>query len=179
MPKYSEESIRSAINDVENGISQRKAAQRWKIPRTTLQERLNGRTTRKESHEFCQRLSEQQESHLAQWILAQANLGFAPTHKQVKEFATTIIRSGGDDQPLGKRWMEGFIRRNPEVRTVRGKSIDSCRLNRATTKIIKGFFQIYGLPSQERNHIQILTNKMKRVTCHDNLKMKNIFTFGC
>lgn len=41
--------------------------------------------------------------------------------------------------------MEGFLRRNPEVRTVRGKPLDSCRLHRAT-KIIKEFFLFFLLP---------------------------------
>lgn len=135
MPKYSEESILSAIKDVKAGISQRQAAKRWKIPRTTLQERLSGRTSRAESHEFSQRLSREQESHLVRWILAQANLGLAPTHQQVRDFVIRIIRRGGDDQPLGKRWMEGFLRRNPEVRTVSGKTADLCHLNEAMPKI--------------------------------------------
>ncbi|KAL7952163.1 hypothetical protein V8C34DRAFT_299964 [Trichoderma compactum] len=75
MTESIEKAILSALKDVQNGISQRKAAQRWGIPRITLQTRLNG-------------------GH---------NLGLPPTHQQVREFTTRILKAGGDDQPLGKQ----------------------------------------------------------------------------
>jgi hypothetical protein len=37
--------------------------------------------------------------------------------------------------------MEGFLRRNPILRTKRAKNIDSVRVNSATTAIIKSWFQ--------------------------------------
>lgn len=141
-----ESAIFSALKDIENGISQRKAAARWGVPRTTLQRRLTGSQPRLDAFESLQRLSKEQESHLVGWILVQTNLGLPPTHQQVKEIASRIVRAGGDDQPLGKHWMEGFLRRNPEVRTVRGKPIDSRRLNGATINVIKDFFQLQQLP---------------------------------
>jgi 4-hydroxybenzoate polyprenyltransferase len=149
MPNYTEEIIRFAIQDVENGISLRKAAERWAIPRSTLHSRIHGRVTRNEANEHNQRLSPLQELHLVGWILGQGALGLAPTHQQVRELAARVVRAGGDDQPLGKAWMEGFLRRNPEVKTVRGKPIDSCRLNGATTKIVKEFFSLLKIPAIE------------------------------
>lgn len=146
MPSYSENSILLAIQDVESGISVRKAAQRWGIPRSTLHDRLTGTVTRNEANEHNQRLSKKQEAALVGWILSQGDLGFAPSHHQVREFAARIVKAGGDDQPLGKAWMEGFLRRNPEVKTVRGKTLDSCRLNGATTKIVKEFFSLLTIP---------------------------------
>lgn len=103
MTESIESAILSAINDVDNGISQRKAAQRWGIPRSTLQKRLNGSQSRADAHEFTQRLSKQQEGHLVQWILVQTNLGLPPTHQQVREFATRVVKAGGDNLPLRKR----------------------------------------------------------------------------
>lgn len=147
MPPYSEEFIASAIEDVENGISQRKAAQRWGIPRSTLQERLSGRVTRSEANEHRQRLSRYQETHLVQWILSQEALGFALTHYQVREFVARIIKAGGDEEPLGKAWMEGFLRRNPEIKTIRGRPMDSLHVNGARVKIIKEFFCHFSIPA--------------------------------
>lgn len=125
MPEYTESAIFSALEDIDKGISLRKAAQRWGIPRSTLHNRLNGIVTRNEANEHNQRLSKQQESHLVNWIISQGALGFAPTHQQVREFAARIVKAGGDDQPLGKSWIEGFLRRNPEVKTVRGIFLSS------------------------------------------------------
>lgn len=151
MPSYSEKGILEAIKDVESGISQRKAAQRWGIPKTTLHDRLNSTVNKYDAQEHTQRLSRQLETHLVQWILAQEALGLAPLHQQVREFASRVIKAGGDDVPLGKAWMEGFLRRNPEVRTVRGKPLDSCRLNGATTKINKAFLSVFSSPFDPRD----------------------------
>ncbi|UKZ52733.1 hypothetical protein TrVGV298_006518 [Trichoderma virens] len=53
------------------------------------------------------------------WILSSDALGFAPSYQEVRDFAAKVAKLGGDDQPLGKRWLEGFLRRNPEVKNVK------------------------------------------------------------
>jgi hypothetical protein len=47
----------------------------------------------------------------------------------------------GDHKELGKRWIEGFLRRNPILRTKRARNIDSVRANAVITAIIKSWFQ--------------------------------------
>ena len=52
--------------------------------------------------------------------------------------------------------MEGFLRRNPSVRTMKGKSIESARLSNTNTKTIQDFLQrlneptITAIPPQHR-----------------------------
>ena len=43
--------------------------------------------------------------------------------------------------------MEGFLRRNPILRTKRARNIDSVRVNRAITSIIKSWFQRLIIPT--------------------------------
>jgi hypothetical protein len=101
-----------------------------------LQDRLNGGESLQASHEGQQRLSAIQEA-----------LGLPPTHQQLREFATRILAAQGDTQPLGKRWINSFLRRNPEIGTVRGKGMDSARLNSATTETIQKFFPLLEIPA--------------------------------
>jgi hypothetical protein len=119
MTESIEKSIAGALNDIQNGVSQRKASKQWGIPRSTLQKRLNGSQPRAGANEHLQRLSRQQESHLAEWVRVQSNLGLPPTRQQIAEFASRVVKAGGNDRPLGKNWIEGFLRRNPEIRTIR------------------------------------------------------------
>lgn len=42
MPSYTEIDIQNAIRDIQSGTSRRVAAQRYGIPRTTLNDRING-----------------------------------------------------------------------------------------------------------------------------------------
>ena len=68
-PSYTEEDVQRALADVANGKSVRKAGLDWGVPRSTLQERINGRVSRQEANEPSQRLSPVQEQRLIDWVL--------------------------------------------------------------------------------------------------------------
>jgi DDE superfamily endonuclease/Tc5 transposase DNA-binding domain len=140
MAKYTEYDIGQAILAVTNGQSIKSAALQWGIPRTTLHGRLHGRESRNEAFAGQQRLSPAQEKSLTQWILMQSDLGLPPTHAQIKQFTTRILAVKGDHEPLGKRWMQAFLRRNPSLRTQRAHSRESARINGATTEVIRPWF---------------------------------------
>lgn len=134
MTSNTEKHIIRALEDIQNGLSQRKASERWGIPRSTLRGRLNGSQNVNDANEWRKRLSNEQETHLVGWIFIQEAIGFPVTHQQVREFAERVLKASGNTQPLGKGWIEGFLYRNPKVRTKRGKTIDSKRANGATIK---------------------------------------------
>ncbi len=141
MSSYTENDLQKALQELKSGVSQRQVAKMYGIPRSTLQNRMNGTETAKRSHEYLQNLTPIEEGNLCQWIIVQDALGLSPTHQQVREIAQRVMATHGNLQPLGKRWLEGFFRRNPDVRTLRSKSIDSARLNGATTEVITAYFQ--------------------------------------
>uniref|UniRef100_A0A1Y1LLM0 HTH CENPB-type domain-containing protein n=1 Tax=Photinus pyralis TaxID=7054 RepID=A0A1Y1LLM0_PHOPY len=120
MPKYTEKDLQEAVREVHQGTSQRSAAKRWHIPRATLQDRLNGGISHAEAHECRQRFSRQQEKLLSRWIFHLVALKVPPTQGQFEEFASRILVVHGDSQPLGKHWVQGFLRRNSEVKLVKG-----------------------------------------------------------
>ncbi|KAJ3455717.1 hypothetical protein MRS44_017199 [Fusarium solani] len=53
----------------------------------------------------------------------------------------------GFKELIGTHWLEGFLRRNKEVKTMRGQRLDSERFNGVTTENIKGFFNHLKRPS--------------------------------
>jgi len=109
----------------------------WGVLRGTLQERINGRVSRKEASKPSQRLSTVQEQRLTDWVLVQEALGRSSTHAQIRGLAGRILVARRDTLPLGKRWMAGFIRRNPILKTKRQLRIDFIRVNGAKSEIIK------------------------------------------
>jgi helix-turn-helix, Psq domain/Tc5 transposase DNA-binding domain len=137
----SEDALQRAIDATLSGTSVLKASQMYGVSRTTLQRRLQGKQPKKSAQANRQRLSPWQEERLVDWILAQGALGLPPTHAQIRLFAQRIINLAGNPQPLGKHWMEGFLARNPAVKTIRGKAMDNKRVNGATTENIQAFFQ--------------------------------------
>jgi DDE superfamily endonuclease/Tc5 transposase-like DNA-binding protein/Psq-like protein len=146
MAQYTEYDIGQAILDVTNGQSIRKAALHWGVPRTTLRHRLYGSESRKEAFASYQRLSPDQEKSLTTWILMQNDLGLPPTHAQIRQFTIQILAVKGDHQPLGKRWMQAFLRRNPSLCTQKAHSRESARVNGATTEVIQPWFNRLHIP---------------------------------
>jgi hypothetical protein len=146
-PAYTEEDVQRALNAVANGMSQQKAGLEFGVPRSTLRHRMNGRISRQEAHIPEQRLSTVQEQRLTEWVLIQESLGLSPTHGQIRAFAGRILWARGDTTPLGKRWMAGFLRRNPILRTKKQLCIDSIRVNGATTEIIKKWWPKLTIPA--------------------------------
>jgi hypothetical protein len=146
MRQYTEEDLLSALNDVRNGKSLRQANRDWGVPVSTLQNHTKGTESHAIAAESQQRLSKIQEEHLTARVLAQEALGVPLTHGQIRQFAGRLLKIKGDHRELGKRWIEGFLRHNPILRTKRARNIDSVRANSATTPIIKSWFQRLNIP---------------------------------
>ena len=147
MPSYTEDALSAALNAVSTGTSIRRTVYDYSIPLTTLHARRAGRQPRNEAHSYRQKLSPVQESRLADWIRVQDALGLAPTHAQIRTFASRILLAGGSATGVGKHWLEGFLRRNPHVRTLRTQRIDVARANGATVEVIQAWFQHLDLPA--------------------------------
>jgi hypothetical protein len=79
------------------------AGLQYGIPRSTIQDRINGKLPKSEAHQFQQRLSLVQEDRLMQWVLNQETLGLALTHGQIRAFAGRVLYARGDAKPLRKR----------------------------------------------------------------------------
>ena len=142
MAKYTENDLQNALADIRGGMSAARAARVWNVPRTTLGNRLHGTEPMKVAKAHSQRLSPSQEEGLVQWIRIQGTIGYPPTHATIRFIASRILAHDGDPRPLGRNWMEGFLRRNPSVKTMKGKSIESARLTNANAEIIRNSFSV-------------------------------------
>ncbi|KAF6519132.1 hypothetical protein HZS61_009512 [Fusarium oxysporum f. sp. conglutinans] len=132
---------------VADGVSVNKAAEACGINRSTLQGRVKGSTTPREAQKSRQKLSDVQERRLRDWIIIQADLGCPVSHQQVREFASKIAVRSGFPEGVGKNWLQGFLSRNSDIKTLKGKKIDSERHNGASSELIKAFFMLLMMPA--------------------------------
>src|SRR4051794_30745541 len=111
--KSKEINIQSALNDLDSGVldSCRAAGRAWAVPKSTIQHRKRGAQPHATAHSAQQRLSPDQEDYLVNWILEQDSLAQPLSHKRAREMATRILQHNGDYQPLGKKWLQSFLRR--------------------------------------------------------------------
>ncbi len=128
MPLYSEDQVQGAILAVQNGMSKAKAAREYRIPRATLQGRLQGAKSISERQIDRQALSDTQEQMLVQWALVQHSLGCSLTHRQLRLAAQGVLKASGKEKPLGKHWTTKFLKRNRALRTLQGKRIETKRV---------------------------------------------------
>ncbi|MBE3047471.1 hypothetical protein IMZ48_34155, partial [Candidatus Bathyarchaeota archaeon] len=120
-PRYNESDLQNALLEVTAGATVYSAARRWRIPKTTLLYRSRGSTTRAAQSAARQKVSKAQEDNLARWALSQAALGFPVSQLQVWDFARRVLERAGDSEPLGKGWIQLFLKRYPEITKVNGK----------------------------------------------------------
>ena len=146
MPKYTENQVKQAIAQAISTGNTKAAAKYWDVPYSTLRHRLKGLPPKSKAQSHRQRLHPLQEECLASWVISQRDLGLAPTHSQLREFAQRIVAAAGDNRPIGQNWITGFLRRNPKVETVKAKPINSNRLEGSMTEKIKDFFEKLALP---------------------------------
>ncbi len=89
-----------------------------------------------------QRLSQTQEEQLVTWILRQEKLGFASSLAHFRGVVSALLIQAGDSQPLGKRWVDGFKARHPEIRTKIGRRMETARFNGFIPKAMNWYFGI-------------------------------------
>lgn len=143
MPIYTEQDIKNALQDIQNGVSVHQATRRHGVPRGTIRGRINGAQPHQQAHSNQLRLSEIQEEQLKNWILRQEALGYAPTHAQVRAIASSILHYQGTTSSLGKKWTTHFLQRYPELKTKLGRRTDWERIKAATPEGIKSLFDLY------------------------------------
>jgi len=143
MAKYTEDDVAEAIFDfTDRGISLRKAAAQRGIPRSTLQDRMKGAEAKKDQFQPFQRLSKTQEDRICQWILRQEALGFAISHRQLRHVVDSLLSRQGEVEPIGRKWIDRFISRRPELKTKIGKVQEAVRFDAFTPKAVNWYFDI-------------------------------------
>jgi hypothetical protein len=142
---YTEESMQSAVADIRNGVftSIRACAKAYGVPRSTLTDRLAHRDTLAITHQRQQRLTPEQEAFIVDWILIEDSAGCPPTHARVRDMAARVLAMNGDTAPLGKKWVSGFLQRNPRVASRIGRSIERARSAAANQEDVRAFLDLY------------------------------------
>jgi transposase-like protein len=114
----------------------RSIAKKFGVNRSTLSRHLVRPTSRVIAHECSQRLSYRQERFLVDWIKDEETRGYAPSRSRVYEMAQKLLAALGDDKPLGHKWIDGFKKRNPDIKTLSGRRIASERYNGASYEVL-------------------------------------------
>jgi transposase len=119
--------------------SVRKAAKKYGVGRTTLQERLNGVPPRKGRRAPNNRLQLAEEQALVNWILEMERRGFPAYIIDVKRMAEQLIFHRGSltsPPELGKHWVYRFLSRHPVLKACLTRKRDLQRARQEDPRVI-------------------------------------------
>src|SRR5205814_1713611 len=102
--------------------------------------------SRVEAREKQQKLSKAEEKVLANWITRLTATGHPARHDFVREMAEEIRKQRDItiqprlNIPLGKSWVQQFIKRHPYLETTISQSIEASRIKDVTKEVAVNFF---------------------------------------
>ena len=96
----------------------REAARLYDVPRSTLQDRLRGKTYREETRPNSHKMTQNEEESLVQWILSLDQRGAAPRHAHIREMANILLskKSRSTTTTVGDKWVYNFVKRHDSLK---------------------------------------------------------------
>jgi hypothetical protein len=137
-----------AIQAIKNEkvASIREAAQLFDVPRSTLQDRLNGRVHRPIQRANNTKLTAIEEDALEDWILDLDSRGKAPSYMMVKDMANILLAERprfGKVITVGKNWVYKFVKRRDALKGQFSRRYNTQRALCEDPKIIKEWFHLF------------------------------------
>ena len=114
---WTEENMVAAMEAVRNGDSVRKAAADWNVPKSTLGDRISGRTEHGALSGPERMLSAEDEKKLASYLIDVSKQGYGKSKEIILYMATQIAVKRGKkvEGCLSEMWWRHFLKRNPEI----------------------------------------------------------------
>lgn len=154
--KFSEEDVAKALEAIQNGMSERKAAETFNVHRSTIQFRRSTKFNNKTTFGPAPVLSNDEENQLEKWIITCHKKGFPVRDEDIKWSVKRFLDENPRPNPFnanlpGKGWMEAFLRRHPNIsqRTAEGITAASSVISEDNIKKwftdIRQYLEIKGL----------------------------------
>jgi hypothetical protein len=140
---YNEGDIQLAILDINSQQfqSNKRAAATYNVPRRTLVDRRAGRRSRGDCEPNSKRLTKLEEEAIIQRILNESLRGVPSSKANVRDMADRLLRERGG-KPIGKNWVDNFIKRTPELRTRWSRPYDRQRAACEDPAVIRPWFSL-------------------------------------
>ncbi|KAM5510097.1 transposase [Fusarium oxysporum f. sp. phaseoli] len=149
MSKERESRIFSAFNDLETAPLA-PTARKHAIPRSTLRGRKKGSTNARDAQIEHQKLSQEQEKFLVNWILNEEEAGRAPTKKNIQGFGQLILKHDNQAVMVGNHWVNRFISRHEDIKMKLSRPVDAVRTRETSEERLQRFYKLLGTKSKRK-----------------------------
>jgi hypothetical protein len=121
----------------------RSLAYEFKIPRSTLQDRLKGKRSIKTFASGRQRLTTHEEASIYRMAVQMASWGWPISIHGLRGFVEDLLKARGDYEPLGVNWYSRFLDRHPELKLFQSRVLDQARQTAANYQTLASWFDLY------------------------------------
>ncbi|XP_062613890.1 uncharacterized protein LOC134275640 [Saccostrea cucullata] len=142
---YGPEALDNAYQAVKGGMSVHGAAKRFQVPLTTLRDRVDGRINIDVASSGPPPLfTQEQESYIVEHVKTMSEIGYGYTRAEVLNLASDYavdlgIREKGKE--LTMKWYYNFMKRWPELHTVKPSGLSELRAKAASPECIRKYFE--------------------------------------
>lgn len=100
---------------IEEGLSIRRAAERYGIPKSTLGDRISGRVLPGSVSGPPKILTDKEENDLEQFLFHCSAIGYGKTRKDVVSLVERLLCYRGTQKSVSNGWWSSFMKRHPNV----------------------------------------------------------------
>ena len=122
-------------------LSQRRAADIYKVSQSTLSDRLAGTPSRRDCTPNSMKLTSTEELVIVQHILKLDERGYPPRLADVEDMANSLLAER-HQLPVGKNWAGAFVKRRPELTVKFNRKYDYKRALCEDPEVIQGWFRL-------------------------------------
>ena len=150
--RWNEEEMGQALNAVAvKGVSVRRAALIYGVPKSTLGDRVSGRV---QCGATCGRekyLTDEEEEDLATFIENCASVGYAKTRKQILALVERIMSAQGIQVHVSDGWWVSFLKRHPLLTLRNPSSVSTTRALASDPSVLEVYFDLLEEALQEND----------------------------
>lgn len=118
-----------------------RAAKLYNVPRTTLRDRIGGRTSIGERRNARHKLTSSEEETIVRHALDLDSRGFPPRIEGVEDMANLLLATRTRER-VGKNWAYRFVQRRPELKTRFSRAYDFQRALCEDPELIRQWFKL-------------------------------------
>ena len=139
---YEKDKLLKAYEAVLGGMSVRKAAEEYNIPKSTLHDRLSGKVMFGSVSGPTKYLSDVEEEELVQFLLGCSSIGFAKSRKQILAIVQSVVHQKGINVIVTNGWWDSFRKRHPSLSLRNPEQLSHVRATCTSPEVLDHYFDI-------------------------------------
>ena len=150
---WKEDSLKDACKAVHNGMTIRRAAEEYGVPKSTIYDHCCGKVLSGAKSGPRTYLTVAEEDELVTFLCGVSSVGYSRTIKQIVEMVQAVVDLKGLHVNVTASWWRSFQKRHPDLVLREPETLTHSRINGASVPILENYFDLLEL-TLEKGELQ-------------------------